>query len=234
MSAPDLGGGGGLWPQLRAVLVGLHVLGVTLMATPSASAGLKRSLWKEPTVQQEFAAWNSRFRAIGIDWTQPEMEDALWDFAVGWEDVRGELVAPFKDYGRYLGVSQSWRMFVAPHRFPTRLSVDLQEDGAWRTLYEERSPEHTWLARVFDHDRMRSAIFRFGWPQYKKSWEGFSRWVAARAAVEFPDATRIRTRMFKYKTLSPEEVRAGNIPEGKYQQEHVIALEPLRAEGATP
>lgn len=218
------------WPTIRAVLVGLHVLGVVLMATPSPSVGMRRSLWKEPTVQQEFKAWHGRFQAMGIAWTQQEMEDALWEFARAYEGARSGVVAPFKPYGRYLGTNQSWRMFVAPHRFPTRLSIDLEEGGAWRTIYEERSPEATWRARTFDHDRMRSVIFRLGWPQYKKPWESFSRWVAERAAEDFPEATRLRTRMFKYRTLSPAEARAGVEPEGKYQQEQVFELAKLRGE----
>ncbi len=216
------------WPQVRAVLVGIHVLGVVAMATPSPSAGMKRSLWKEQTVQQEFRAWHERLVALGARFTQDEMEEALWGFAVRWEEGRDVLLTPFEPYGRYLGVNQSWRMFVAPHRFPTRLSVDLEEDGVWRPLYEERSPEHEWQRAVFDHDRMRSAIFRFGWPQYKKSWESFSLWVAERAAQEFPDATRLRTRMFKYQTLSPEAARAGQDPEGTWRQERVHLLAPLR------
>lgn len=221
----------GRWPQIRAALVALHVVGVILMATPSASAGLKRSLWKDPTVQQELAAWHERFAAMGASWTRAEMEDRLWEFAVGWEETRSLLVKPWKPYGTYLGASQSWRMFVAPHRFPTRMSIDLEEGGVWRELFEERSPEHQWRREIFDHDRMRSAIFRFGWPQYKKSWEGFARWVARLAADEFPSATRLRARMFKYKTLPPERARAGEDPEGTWQQEQIVALGPLR-EGA--
>lgn len=226
MSAPA-----GAWPRVRAALVGLHVLGVVLMATPSPAVGLRRSLWKEPTVQAEFKAWNERFRAVGFELGQEEMEDLLWDFATSWEKGRSILVAPFVPYGRYLGPSQSWRMFVAPHRYPTRLHVEIEEGGDWRTVYVERSREHTWLGRAFDHDRMRSAIFRFGWPQYRRSWEQFAAWVADRAATDFPEATRVRVSMYKYRTLSPEEARAGQEPDGKFQQERVLDLASLR-EGA--
>ena len=55
------------WPQIRAVLVGCHVVAVLAMATPSPSAGLRRSSWKDPTVQAElrrgtnaFTRWDSR------------------------------------------------------------------------------------------------------------------------------------------------------------------------------
>lgn len=216
------------WPQVRAVLVALHVLAVILLATPSPAVGLRRSLWKDPTVQQEFQAWHERLAKLGATWTESEMEDDLWNFAVGWERYRSALLTPFSPYGRYLGVSQSWRMFVAPHRYPTRLAVDLEEDGAWRTIFQERSEQWTWRRPLFDHDRMRSVIFRLGWPQYKKSWEAYSRWIARMAAADFPEATRVRTRMFKYRTLSPQEARSGKEPEGEDQQQIEIALAPLR------
>lgn len=223
---------GGRWPQIRAVLVGFHVLAVLVMATPSPSVGLRRSAWKDPTVQAEFAAWNERFKALGVNWTQAEMEDHLWSFGVAFDEVRRVLVAPADPYGRYLGTSQTWRMFVAPHRFPTRLQIELEEGGVWRTLYIERSDEYTWRGEVFGHDRMRSAIFRFGWAQYKKSWQLFADWVARRAAEDFPDATRVKVRMFKYKTLAPEDAAAGKEPEGKFQQDELRTLSRFR--GGTP
>lgn len=217
-----------VWPQIRAALVGAHVLAVLAMATPSPSAGLRRSAWKDPTVQAEFAAWNDRFHALGLDWSEEEMEDRLWDFAVGWDKARGAILTPIAPYGRYLGASQAWRMFVAPHRYPTRLHIELERDGAWESLYIERSAAHAWRREVFDNDRMRSAIFRFGWSQYKKSWVAFADWVAQRAAEDFPDATRVRVRMYKYKTLSPVDAAAGEEPEGRFQQDETRTLSKLR------
>lgn len=223
---------GGVWPQIRGVLVAAHVVAVLLMATPSPSAGLRRSAWKDPTVQAEFKAWNKRFNAMGVDWTQPEMEQHLWDFAVGWDEARTALLKPFTPYGRYLGASQAWRMFVAPHRFPTRLHVDIERDGQWEPVFIERSELYTWREEVFGHDRMRSAVFRFGWSQFKKSWQQFTEWVAVRAAEDFPDATRVRVRMYKYQTLSPQDAAAGAEPKGSFQQDQVYALDRFR--GAAP
>lgn len=216
------------WPHVRAALVGLHILAIILLATPSPAVGLRRSLWKDPTVQQEFAAWHERLAGLGLTWSEPELEDHLWNFAVGWEKYRSALLTPFNPYGRYLGASQSWRMFVAPHRYPTRLAIDLRENGIWRVIFQERSDECAWRRSLFDHDRMRSVIFRLGWPQYKKSWGDFSRWIAGMAAEDFPAADMVRTRMFKYRTPSPEEVLAGKEPEGADQQQQEIPLAPLR------
>lgn len=217
------------WPQLRAVLVGLHVLTVVALSTPSPGVGLKRSAWADPTVQGEFKAWNRRLAALGIVMDDKTMQDRAWAFASRFEKVRRVLVAPMVPYGRYLGVAQAWRMFVAPHRYPTRLEIDLRETDDWRPIYIERSPEHTWQGRILDGDRTRSSIFRFGWSQYRKSYENFCVWVARQAARDFPTARAVRVRMYKYRTPSPEEVRTHTEPEGTYQQEIVLDLQEYRA-----
>lgn len=221
-----------LWPQLRAALVALHVLAVVGLATPTPGAGMRRSAWKDPTVQEEFEAWTGRLHRLGVQISQKELEDFLWDFAVGWESRRSAVLAPARPYARYLGVDQSWRMFVAPHRYPTRLSVEVFEHGQWRLVYEERSPDATWLGWALDHDRTRSVIFRFGWSHYRRQYQQFARWVAARAAADFPEAERVRLRMFKYRTQSPQEVLEDAPIDGHYQQDQVFDLAELRAEAA--
>lgn len=213
-----------VWPQVRGVLVALHVAAVIAMATPSAESGMKRSAWKDPTVQEEFRAWNARFAAVGWRMTQDQLEERLWTFATRYEALRSAVVRPFERYGRYVGANQSWRMFVAPHRYPTRLHIDLEENGVWRPIYIERSPDATWNREALDHDRMRSAIFRFGWSQYKRSYEAFADWVARRAALDFPDATRVRVRMYKVQSPTAREVLEDREPVGRFQQERIVKL----------
>ena len=219
---------GPVWRQLRAVLVLLHLTAIVLLASPSPGAGMRRSAWKDPTVQSEFSAWTARFNAMGWQIDQHTLEDELWAFATAWERRRAVVVGPFETYARHAGAGQSWRMFVAPHRFPTALHIDVQEDGVWRTVYQERSPEHTWLGPYLDHDRFRSAIFRFGWSHYVRSYQDFADWVAVQAARDFPNASAVRCRMYKVRSPSPAEVRERREPEGKFQQERVVELAPLR------
>ena len=201
------------------------------MSTPSPGSGLKRAAWSDPTVKAEFAAWTDRLNGLGWPIDQSTLEDRAWDFAVGYDRARDKLLTPFDPYLKYTGARQSWRMFVAPHRYPTRLWVELEEDGAWRPIYVERSSEHTWMGYQLDHDRFRSAIFRYGWPQFRSSYKQFAEWLASRAARDFPEATQLRTRMYKYRTASPDEVREDRMPEGRFQMEVVVPLAPLR-EGA--
>ena len=211
------------WPHIRAALVAVHVLAVVLMAFPAPSGGMRRSAWKDPTVQAELHTWADR---LGQD--REAFEDRLWGVAVGFMDARKTVLKPFQPYYRYVGTTQSWRMFVAPHRFPGRLHIDVREDGAWRTVYVARDPELDWLGHKIDHDRMRSAIFRFAWKHYRKWFRDFADWLAVEAARDFPEAELVRLRYYKYRTLSPDEAAAGMEPEGDWLRGEVRQLEPLR------
>jgi hypothetical protein len=214
--------------HLRGLLVAVHLVAITLMALPAPEGGMNRASWQDPTVQGELTTWTKRFRSCGLDVTQPQLEDSLWRSAVDYMHWRHQVLAPFQPYYDYCGTRQSWRMFVAPHRYPTRLQIEVEEQGQWRPAYIERDPEHAWLGSVLDHHRFRSVVFRFGWPEYDGDYQQFVRWVAERAAHDFPAAYQMRVRFFKYRTASPEEVRAGQRPEGQFVHEQVRRLEDFR------
>jgi hypothetical protein len=192
-----------------AVFVALHLFAVTFCALPSVGSGMNRSAWRQPTVQGEFRAWTERFGALGIEITVPVLEQRLWDFATGYEVVREKILAPFQPYFRYCGTWQSWKMFVAPHRYPGRLEIEVDRGEGWEPVYVARSAEHDWMAPWLDHDRFRSATFRYAWDHYRAARNQFVDWVARHAAVDFPDARRVKVFFVRYRTRSPEEVKAG-------------------------
>lgn len=215
--------------HLLGIFVIYHLAALVLQALPDPGVGLKRSAWQEPTVQQEFRVWAGFFSRFGREVTVDELQRRLWEIAQAVTSTRKALVRPFAPYVDYVGMRQPWRMFVAPHRFPTSLVIDVREgDGPWRTIFVERSNEHTWRRAIFDHDRMRAALFRYGWPEYNGTYRDLGRFIARKAAADFPEATQVRVRMLKRRSPTPEEVRAGQIPEGDYRQELVIALEGFR------
>ena len=220
------------WARARAHALGAfvlyHLAAVVLGAIPDPGAGMNRSSWKDPTVQEEFKVWAATLSRVGPEVSAAALEGWLWGFAKGYMEWRTALARPFAAYAEVLGVRQPWRMFVAPHRFPTSLAVDLEEGGEWRTIYADRSREHTWREAIFANDRTRAAIFRYGWPRYRRTYEGFALWIAEAAARDFPAATRARVRMVRRRTPTPEEVRAGRIPRGENQQELIFELEGLR------
>ena len=128
-----------------ALFVALHLFAVTFCALPSVGSGMNRGAWRQPTVQGEFRAWTERFAALGIELTQQELEDRLWTFATSYERWRDAVMVPFDPYYTYCGTWQSWKMFVAPHRFPGRLEIEaavLRASGAEVTVmtYDRRAP----------------------------------------------------------------------------------------------
>jgi hypothetical protein len=208
----------GLWPHIRAVLIVVHLVAIAIKAFPAPGGGMKRGAWKDPTVQAEFDAWRGRLSVVGVDVSAEEFEERLWQFATGYNNGVKSLTGPFDPYYRYCGTWQSWRMFVAPHRHPARLHIDVETAGEWQPIYVGRSEVHEWHREQFDHDRFRSAHFRYAWGPYASTFKQFGVWVAKEAAVDFPEARRVRLRYFKYRTPSPLEVREDIAAEGHWQR----------------
>lgn len=213
---------------MRAAWITAHLVAIGVCAFPAPVGGMNRSSWHDPTVRAELDAWRGRLASVGVHRTAEQFEDDLWGAMTTFMSVRGAVVRPFERYYALAGTSQSWRMFVAPQRYPARLSVDVFEDGAWRPLFEERSDTATWNRDIFDHDRLRAAIFRYSWPKYSHEWRAFADWMGRRAAVDQPRAEELRARFFRYRTLSPAEAAAGVEAEGKFEHEIVIDLKALR------
>ena len=212
------------WPQLRAALVLLHLVAMLVLATPNLGSTLSRDAWKQPTVQQEFEAWAARLRGWGSDIDAAGLEEWAWGIATRWTRFRDALKTPFQPYADYLGVRQRWRMFAAPHRFPERLVVEVRERGAWRRVFVAGSNEYAWRRGQLMHDRMRSALFRYGWPHYRGSYERLCEWLAARAAEDFPEADALRCGLYRAATATPEQARAGEVPAGEFDAPVVIGL----------
>jgi len=217
---------------LRHLTVGLlavHLLAITLAALPSPAGGLNRRDWAQPTVQAEFDAWASRLSALGIVVGPDALQDHVFAFAVAYHEVHRRARAPFEPYYRTCGTHQTWRMFVAPHRFPARLQVRVHGPSGWALAFEERHPQARWLADQLGHDRFRSAIFRYGWgTKYASAWRGFGDWIARRAALDYPDADRIEVRFLQGRTLRPDEVRAGVQPETRVHRPRQVRLARFR------
>jgi len=217
------------WEHIRGVLILLHILAVLLMALPAPEGAQRREAWNDPTVTAEFEAWSERLNHVGYETTPDDLKTDLFTLAQDFTEVRKTVLSPARPYARYLGTQQSWRMFVAPHRFPTRLHVELkQAEGEWETVSIYQDPDYSWKADLFEQDRFRSALFRYGWKSYSGARKLFNQWLAREAAVDFPDATHIRTRWYKVQTPTPEMVLAGEEFEGKFVLGQTLSLAPYR------
>jgi len=215
------------------VLIALHVIAITVMAFPSPGGGLDRRDWRQPTVRAEFEAWNERLAALGWTGTTDELQDELYGIARGYASAHHQLKKPFFPYYRCCGTGQSWRMFVAPHMHPSRFQVRIRDGRVWYVVYEARHPEHRWLANVFDHDRMRAVLFRYGWGRkYPTNYEQLGDWIAQQALRDFPQADMLQIRFASYRTLSPEQVRAGERADTRWHRTRKISLIELRQEAS--
>ena len=222
------------------------MVGAVLMAAPSPEGSLRRSAWQEKTAQAEFHAWAEGVRSAGIDVTDAEFEEFLWTVGSKYVDIKRSVLTPYSAYSNYSGARQGWRMFVAPHRNPSTLNIDVEvpdQNGLlhWETVYGSRdgimdadeSYKGQWRAYQFRHNRMAKTVFLSAWSFRRSRYEEFSHWIAEVAAKDFPTATRVRTRLFEYRTLTPEEVRAGQREKGAFKSTKIFNLEEIRARQAS-
>ncbi|MCB9680223.1 MAG: hypothetical protein H6733_02025 [Alphaproteobacteria bacterium] len=214
---------------MRAALIALHCVAIMALAFPAPSGGMSRKTWADPTVQAELEGWRERLGGVGLALDKDAFQDGLFDLASGYMKVRAAILAPMRPYHLYFGTWQSWRMFIAPHMYPSRLHVDVHDADGWREVYAARSDEATWLRPLFDHDRMRAAVFRYAWPNFTGTYRAFCAFLARRAAVDFPEADQIRVRFRKGRTPTPEEVRAGVEVPSTWSNARILDLAPLRA-----
>ncbi len=218
-----------VWPHVVALYVLFHVSGTIISSAPSADGVMKRSYWKDPTVQDEFAAWSQRLQGWGADIDAAELETRAWRMAESWARIHSIAKSPFRLYQHYTGTYQSWRMFVAPHRYPTRLHVDMRTvGGEWTPLYVRGSDAFTWRGYQLGHIRTRSVLFQYFWNRSPGDYDQFVRWLAARAAHDHPNAAEIRVRTYKFQTLSPDEVRSGRQRSGTFTRTATLSAEALR------
>lgn len=218
------------WLQhLRAAFVLFHIVAIMLLAIPDAAGpAANRSAWKNPTVQNELASYAESLSSLGVEMSKEDFEEHVWNLAQTWTAWMVAVREPLSPYTDYAGVRQRWRMFVAPHRHPATLHIELEDNGQWRPIYVARSSEHTWRGRQLDQTRARSMLFRYAWREYRGHYRRFAQYVARWAAQDFPNATKVRVRWYGFRTPSPEEVKEDRVPPGEFRQTVEVELEALR------
>ena len=127
----------------------LHLIAIILKAIPAPEGGMNKGDWKNPTVQAELQTWTANFNAVGIDVTTVELEDNLWGLAQRYMTVRKSILRPFRPYYKYFGADQNWRLFVAPHMYPSKLHIDMLVEDEWICVYQPFS-DHQWNANLIE------------------------------------------------------------------------------------
>jgi hypothetical protein len=191
-----------------ALFVAFHAAAVCASSLPSPGAGLERSNWSDPTVQGEFAAWGALLQV------EP---GALQGLAYRWarrvQRLRNAANLPFDAYLDLTNSRQSWKMFVAAHRHPTRAEIAVRpRGGTWTTVFRERDPVATWRAERFAHERVRAGLFAWGWPSGVQRWNLACRGFAAELFSEDGRVDEVRCQFQKRESPSHEQVLRGEIP----------------------
>jgi|GEM_PF-378868 len=202
--------------SLVAIFVPLHLVAVLVQAAPSPLY-VSRADWKQPPVQAEFAQWGER-----LNMRPDELEEGLWTISHRYLRLRTPIESVFSPYYRFCGTSQAWRMFVAPDLEPTRLEVEVFERGEWRLVYRELDASYSWQAGILEHWRFRVALFSATWSRNWGEVSSLAAWLRGRAAADFPEGSRIRVRLMKWKLLPAREMRSGAKP-----IEHVAFVQEL-------
>ena len=221
-----------VWPQLRALLVALHLLAVVLLSLPQPHRVLDQRGWRSENARHDLEQWSARLSQLGFDYTPQTLARDLWDLSVAYVEVYKHLAEPFLIYARTLHLYQGWTMFATPQKHPAEFHVDIRQRGEWTPIYRPHSALYDFAGPTFRHNRLRKQFGRFARALHFGSYEGIAYYTARRAALAFPQADSIRVRLYRYQTLEPEAVRAGKIPEGRYDEQRLFDAAKLRAAAA--
>lgn len=211
------------WPHLRALIVLTHLVAVVLMSLPSNYRLGSRSHWDTPEVQADLARWSN---TLGVD--REEFEEVLWDWTQHYVRIRKKVAYPFLKYADYVGARQGWTMFSGPRRRTGHYIVEVEVDGAFRTIFKTQDGSATWNRSQFEHNRVRKLMAKLTTDPKDRAYAELTRWIAKRVAEDFPDATRCKISLETWKTLGPEQHRAGVEPVPEPTRSQMFSLEELR------
>ncbi len=126
---------------VRLKIGALVVYAVTcvVLSSPAGSRLSNRSVWDSQHNEDEFEAWASGLRNLGLNLSGRQFQDLLWNVTNTYLDQRNRRLAPLAQVTDQLGFAQGWRMFSNPQ------SVTVQVVGRSRS----RRWIHTVVRRGF-------------------------------------------------------------------------------------
>lgn len=157
----------------------------------------------------EFAAWARRLSTLGEPVAPEEVRERAWAFGSGWVDLHTRLRGPFSPYYACCGTDQMWRLFAAPDRAPSRLSIDVRQGERWTVVYRELDPSLDWRSTTLRSHRVRGISHAFADTGDHERLRQFAQWVGAMAEEDFPEATAVRLRYDRGPLPMPDQLRAG-------------------------
>ena len=220
------------WPHVRALLILFHVGMVVVMSLPTPDALLGGMGWESANVQAELARWVEGLQGVGVSTTPEALGQDVREAAESYREVHAGLAAPFSAYSRGSGARQGWVMFAKPQRHPAELHIDLSDGTTWRPIYRPHSSAHDFWGERFRHHRMRKQLGRFARTFDVDTYDRLAEFLAREVARAHPDGRVVRVQLYRYATLRPDEVRAGAVPMGEYEQARRYSVARLLEEHA--
>jgi hypothetical protein len=199
--------------HLRAALISLHVLAVLVLSLPAPPASTDLEDLEDPVLQQVLTDWAGLARGLGWALSDEEAAEIAVAGAQALGGARQRVAAPFARYAAITGAKQGWGMFGYLNRRPARLSIEVEEGGAWRLLYRARQRGADWRAAQLDSERFRAFINRHSWGRSRPGYEQLVDWLACQAGRDLPAATRLKVEMLRTPLPPPGRVLAeGGVP----------------------
>lgn len=146
---------------------------------------------------------------LGRPVSPDEVRDRAWGVASGWADLHGKLRGPFSPYYACCGTDQMWRLFAAPDRAPSRLSIDVRQGERWTVVYRELDPSLDWRSATVRSHRVRGISHLFADTGDRERLQQFAQWVGSMAKEDFAGATAVRLRYDRGPLPTPNQLRAG-------------------------
>jgi len=216
-----------LWPHVRVGLIAFHVAAVVLLSAPVPGNVARRELWKSEDNQAAFAEWARRLRWLGYTGKE-QLEADLWALAQRYLAARNRVIWPLERYSAVTGVHQGWRMFSGARKHPAELHIDARIDGAWQPIYRPHSADYNFWQAQFTHNRMRKLMGRQSRRTVYNGYDQLAAFLARKVAHAYPRATAVRTRLYRYPVRTPDQVRAGQAVDGRYDRQLTFATKDLR------
>jgi hypothetical protein len=167
--------------------------------------------------------WANR---LGVD--KENFEAFLWRNTQRYVKARQWVARPFLRYADYTGTRQGWTMFATPRLVTGRFEVEVEIDGQWQLVFRPLDSDADWNQWQFEHNRIRKLLGRLATKPHQVAYNELTNWIAGKLADDFPTATKAKITLMTWKTLAPEQVRAGEKPVERRTQYQEFTLEDFR------
>lgn len=189
------------WLRALAITCVIAVHGLYAMPSP---VRVNRADLDSPEGRDEVTRWLGLLHAVGVSISREELERETMAWTKSLASAHWEMKKPFQPAFRVTGTGQAWALFANPDSHPHRLEVYVREAGVWRPVYRRNHPELDWLDPVFRYRRVR-AVYDGSTGKAGAPYWNFTRWVARRAMLEWPDVDAVRVQMVRTHTTLPGE-----------------------------